>query len=114
LSIRPETLQIHDDIAAAVFRILEEALINIARHSGATRAEVRLRQQQDQLLLDVRDNGRGIRDEEKHAENAYGIIGMKERAYLFGGSVTITGVEGRGTIVAARIPTHGGNGDQRE
>jgi two-component system, NarL family, sensor histidine kinase UhpB len=107
LSIRPEKVQIRDDIAAAVFRILEEALTNVARHSGATRAEVRLRQQGEELLLEVRDNGRGIRDAEKLAENAYGIIGMKERTYLFGGSLTITGVDGRGTIAAARIPLDG-------
>jgi signal transduction histidine kinase/CheY-like chemotaxis protein len=104
LSIRPEDLRIPDDTAAAVFRILEEALTNIARHSGATRADVRLRQQTSDLLLEVRDNGRGIRDAERLGENAYGVIGMTERASLFGGTLTITGVEARGTIVAARIP----------
>jgi signal transduction histidine kinase/CheY-like chemotaxis protein len=114
LSIRPENLQIRDDIAAAVFRILEEALTNVVRHSGATRAEVRLRQQGEELLLEVRDNGRGIRDAEKLAENAYGIIGMKERTYLFDGSLTITGVDGRGTIVAARIPLDGRYDDEPE
>lgn len=114
LSIRPENLHISDDIAAAVFRILEEALTNITRHSGATRAEVRLRHQGDEFLLEVRDNGRGIRDAEKLAENSYGIIGMTERAYLFGGSLTITGVEGRGTIVAARIPANGRHVEEAE
>jgi PAS domain S-box-containing protein len=111
LSIRPETLHIPHDIAAAAFRIADEALTNIARHAGATRAEVRVRQQEEELLLEVRDNGRGIREEEKLAGNAYGIMGMNERAYLFGGSLTITGVEGRGTIVAARIPLERRNGD---
>jgi two-component system sensor histidine kinase UhpB len=114
LSIRVENLQVSDAAAAAVFRILEEALINVARHSGATHAEVRLREQQNELLLEVRDNGRGIRDAEQRAENAYGIMGMKERACLFGGTVTITGVEGRGTIVAARIPPDGDKVVRRE
>jgi signal transduction histidine kinase len=114
LSIRPALLQIPDDIAAAVFRIVEEALTNIARHSGATRAEVRVRQQEKELLVEVRDNGRGIREAEKLADNAYGIIGMNERAYLFGGSLVVTGVEDRGTIVAARILLDGGNGDLQE
>lgn len=114
LSIRPALLHIPDDIAAAVFRIVEEALTNIARHSGATRAEVRVRQQEEELLLEVRDNGRGIRDAEKVAGDAYGIMGMNERAYLFGGTLTITGVEDRGTIVAARIPLDRGNGDLQE
>jgi signal transduction histidine kinase len=107
LSIGVQHVQISDDVAAAVFGIMEEALINVARHSGATRAEVRLRTERNELLLEVRDNGRGIRDAEQRAENAYGIMGMKERACLFGGTVTITGVEGSGTIVAARLPPDG-------
>lgn len=111
LSIRPEVLDIPNDIAAAVFRIVDEALTNIVRHSGATRAEVRLRQQLDELLLEVRDNGRGIQEDEKVASDAYGIMGMNERAYLFGGSLTITGVPDRGTIVAARIPLPRGDSD---
>lgn len=114
LSIRPEVLDIPNDIAAAVFRIVEEALTNIARHSGGTRAEVRLRQQQDELLLEVRDNGRGIQEDEQLASNAYGIMGMNERAYLFGGTLTITGVPDRGTIVAARIPLDRQDGDPGE
>jgi signal transduction histidine kinase len=107
LSIRPEGLNIRDPVATAVFRIMEEALTNIARHSAATRAEVRMRQQENDLLLEVRDNGRGVRDQELLGQDSYGLIGMKERADLLGGSVTITGIPGRGTIVAARIPLDG-------
>jgi len=107
LSIRPEELNIPAPVATAVFRILEEALTNIVRHSAATRAEVRLRQQENELLLEVRDNGRGIREEELLAQDSHGVIGMKERADLLGGSLTITGIPGRGTIVAARIPLDG-------
>jgi len=104
VSIEPESIQVHDDVATAIFRILEEALTNVARHSGATRVEVRLAQSDDQLLLEVRDNGRGIRDAERTAAGAYGLIGMKERAVIFGGTVEITAAEGRGTVVTARIP----------
>jgi two-component system sensor histidine kinase UhpB len=107
LSIRPEELNIPAPVATAVFRILEEALTNIVRHSAATRAEVRLRQQENELLLEVRDNGRGIRDEELLAQDSHGVIGMKERADLLGGSLTINGIHGRGTIVVARIPLDG-------
>ena len=107
LSIRPQTIDVDDEIATAIFRILEEALTNVARHSEATRAEVRLRQEHSQLLLEIRDNGRGIRDEEVTAEAAYGLIGMRERAYLCGGSLSVSGIEGRGTIVTVRIPLDG-------
>ncbi|MGZ7033135.1 MAG: sensor histidine kinase, partial [Thermoanaerobaculia bacterium] len=91
----------------AVFRILEEALTNIVRQSGATRAEVRLRVEANELLLEIRDNGRGIRDGERLSHESYGLIGMKERAYLLGGSFSITGVEGRGSIIVVRMPLGG-------
>src|SRR5438105_666365 len=100
----PQTSNVDDDVATAIFRILEEALTNVARHSGATRADVRLRRRKSELLLEVRDNGRGIRDDERVADNAYGLIGMRERAYLCGGAFRISAVEGRGTIVTVRIP----------
>lgn len=107
LSIRPEQLAVRGDIGVAIFRILEEALTNVVRHSEATRAEVRLRVEADELLLEIRDNGRGIRDAERLSHESYGLIGMKERAYLLGGSFSITGVEGRGSIVVVRMPLGG-------
>jgi PAS domain S-box-containing protein len=111
LSFRPDTLAVPEIVGTAVFRILEEALTNVARHSGATRLEVRVRQPRpSELLLEIRDNGRGIREAEANSENAYGLIGMRERAYILGGSVTITGIEGKGTIVTARIPIENPNG----
>ena len=102
--IRPEELHIRDDLAIAAFRILEEALTNVARHSGATRAEVRVREKRSELLLEIRDNGSGIAEADRLAPDAYGLIGMKERAAIFGGTLEITGVKGRGTIVTVRIP----------
>jgi signal transduction histidine kinase len=94
-----------DDVGTAAFRILEEALTNVARHAGATRLEVRIRQDRPtELLLEIRDNGRGIRDAELRSEMSYGLMGMRERSYVLGGSVTISGIDGKGTIVTARIP----------
>src|SRR5207244_3722066 len=89
LSIRPDSLDIRDDVATAAFRILEEALTNVTRHAEATRADVRVRQTENELLLEVRDNGRGIRDAERRAADAYGLIGMRERAAILGGTVEI-------------------------
>ena len=100
----PSKLNLQDDLAIGVFRILEEALTNVARHSGATRADVRLDQVGEQAVLNVRDNGRGIRDAERLDPGAYGLTGMKERALLLGGTVEISGADGRGTTVTARIP----------
>ncbi|HUP61310.1 MAG TPA: PAS domain S-box protein [Thermoanaerobaculia bacterium] len=104
LFIRTEALDVRPDVGIAAFRILEEALTNVARHSGATRTEVRLHQHAHELVLEIRDNGRGIRELERTAPNAYGVIGMKERAYALGGDVEIRAVDGVGTTVTARIP----------
>jgi len=87
-----------------VFRILEEALTNVARHAGATRAEVRLHRIGDQAVLEVRDHGRGISEIERQDPGAYGLTGMKERALILGGTVEISGADGRGTTITARIP----------
>ena len=103
-AVHPEELHIADDVATAVFRILEEALTNIVRHSGAKHCDVQLHRKNGELFLNVHDNGRGIRDAERLDREAYGLIGMKERAWLLGGSVSITGIRGKGTLVTARIP----------
>lgn len=100
----PVKLNFRDDVAIAMYRILEEALTNVARHSGAARAEVRLARKGAEAVLKVRDHGRGIRDAEGLAAGAYGLIGMKERALILGGTVEISGAEGRGTTITARIP----------
>jgi len=88
--------------ATAVFRIVQEALTNVARHSGASRVAVSLRREGDELLVRVRDGGRGIREGE--GGKGQGLIGMSERAAAFGGSVVVTGLLGKGTLVRVRIP----------
>jgi PAS domain S-box-containing protein len=103
LSIPPK-LNLPEAVAIAVFRILEEALTNVARHAGATRAEVRLHRIGDQAVLEVRDHGRGISEIERQDPGAYGLTGMKERALILGGTVEISGADGRGTTITARIP----------
>jgi PAS domain S-box-containing protein len=98
-----EPLQAPEHIATAAFRILEEALTNVARHSGATLVKVSVTQDQEALRLVVEDNGQGISPADREATDAYGLIGMKERAVLLGGTVEVSGHE-RGTVVTARIP----------
>jgi signal transduction histidine kinase len=92
--------------ATVVYRIVQEALTNVARHSDASRVELRLRQRPAELLLEVRDDGRGITVQELSDPHSLGIIGIRERADLVGGTVHFEGVPGRGTIVSVRIPAH--------
>ncbi|MDH3252729.1 MAG: sensor histidine kinase, partial [Ignavibacteria bacterium] len=96
--------------STAMFRIFQEALTNVVRHAGATRTEISLETEDDTLLLQVSDNGRGIQERDVAGKSSLGILGMRERARIFGGSVEITPQSGSGTRVSVRIPI-GGSAD---
>src|ERR1041384_7258336 len=90
-----------------IFRILQEILTNIARHARATKVSINLKVENHVLLLEVRDNGRGILEDELLHTKSLGILGMRERASLLGGDLDIHGAAGIGTTVVVRIPlTH--------
>jgi signal transduction histidine kinase len=97
-------LQVESAAATAIYRIVQEALTNVSRHANASRVELRLRQRPEELLLEIRDDGRGITSAQTDDPFSLGLIGIRERAGLAGGTVRIEGVAGRGTIVSVRIP----------
>ncbi len=86
------------------FRIFQETLTNIIRHAKATRVAVRLAEESGHLLLIVKDNGRGISEEEIAGTRSLGLLGMRERAMLIGGDVSLHGKPGKGTTVTLRVP----------
>jgi PAS domain S-box-containing protein len=88
----------------ALFRIVQESLTNVARHSGATRAKVRLDEAGDELCLIVEDNGKGIESEDGSATTSFGLQGMREHTIQLGGTIAIEGRPGRGTTITVRIP----------
>jgi PAS domain S-box-containing protein len=90
--------------ATALFRIFQETLTNVARHADATQVDVRLGKENGNLILEVGDNGKGISDEELTAKTSLGILGMRERVLLLGGTLTISGTPGKGTTVRVLIP----------
>ncbi len=92
------------DLMTAMFRILQECLTNIARHAEATKAKFVLRDEADDLLLAVEDDGRGIRQEETLNARSLGLVGMRERAIMLGGSFEISRSPLGGTRVEVRIP----------
>jgi signal transduction histidine kinase len=102
-----EAPHLSDVQRTTVFRIMQEALTNIARHAGATEVVVSLQAGPDELTLTVRDNGRGISAAELSDRKSIGLLGMRERALIVGGEVTITGGAGAGTTVMVRIPLNG-------
>jgi len=104
LTIACDEMQIDSDRATAVFRILQEALTNVARHAGAGRVNLDIRVGDGYLEVQLRDNGRGIRPSATSAGNALGLLGMRERALVFGGCVDIVGHSGGGTTVSLHLP----------
>jgi len=88
----------------AMFRILQEALTNVARHAHAGAVRISVRQRGKVLTLAIRDNGRGITKAELASVESIGLLGMTERARVLGGRVTITGSAGRGTTVTVNVP----------
>jgi signal transduction histidine kinase len=92
------------DQATALFRIFQEILTNIMRHARADRVEVRLEEHDGKLLLEVRDNGRGITESEINDSKSFGLLGMRERLYPWNGRVDFEGRGGQGTVVTVHLP----------
>jgi PAS domain S-box-containing protein len=99
-----ETLDLDSEKSTAIFRIFQEALTNVLRHSRATAVEVVMRQEDGKFVLSIGDNGKGITENEKSGTLSLGILGMRERAHLIGAEFEINGVEGKGTSITLRVP----------
>jgi signal transduction histidine kinase len=94
-------------IAIVVFRIVQEALTNVARHAHATTVEVGLEWDADGCTVTIVDDGVGITEERQAEPGAVGLIGMRERAWLVGGLLEVRRGAPRGTSVTLRLPADG-------
>lgn len=92
------------ELNTAFFRIFQEALTNVIRHARATKVAVRLAEADGQVVLEVKDNGRGISAAKIHNTKSIGLLGLRERAALLGGTLRIEGERGQGTTLTIRIP----------
>lgn len=99
-----DDVEVSPDSSTALFRILNEALTNVARHAQATRVEVHLAARGKNALLKVRDNGTGFAERETSNTKSLGLLGMRERALLVGGTVEIKSSSKTGTSVQVLIP----------
>jgi signal transduction histidine kinase len=104
LNISMNETEFEADFSTTVFRIFQEALTNITRHSGATEVKINLSEKDNVLKLIINDNGSGLSDDELNQNQSLGIVGMRERAMLFGGKLTIYGSQESGTTVSLEIP----------
>jgi PAS domain S-box-containing protein len=94
-----------DKRAVLLFRIVQEALTNIARHANATEVKISLKNQQEETILTIEDNGIGIPAQVLMRNNSLGLIGMRERARLAGGELLYGSSTKRGTVLTISVPT---------
>lgn len=104
LELPPDPPPVDADRSTDVFRSLQEALTNVARHARAHHVIVRLEARRGELQLSVQDDGRGITAAEIASPQALGLVGMRERALLWDGVVEWRAREGGGTVVELRLP----------
>ena len=100
----PVDLALDEKLSSALFRIFQEILTNVARHAKAACVTTSIRQERETLVLEVRDDGRGITEEEAHNVKSLGLLGMRERVDILGGQFAIRGIRGKGTTVTVRVP----------
>lgn len=103
-TVYPKDFRLEPQLSTAVFRIFQEIMNNISRHSRAGKVTIFLRKQQHLFLMRVRDNGIGIREEEMNNKRSFGIIGMQERVKLQKGQIKIHGIRNKGTTIVLEIP----------
>lgn len=88
----------------ALFRIFQESLTNVVRHSGATKVEVELRYDEDEVALSISDNGSGLQEESPVAQTSYGLLGMRERTEQLGGRINFYTPSGGGFGITVKLP----------
>ena len=93
-----------DAVSIALYRMVQEALTNVARHAQANRVTIRMRQDGNELVLTVQDDGVGFSDKDVHQEGSHGLMGIRERAYMLGGNLEIGNTRTGGGRITVRLP----------
>lgn len=104
LSLPSTEINFEKEKSTAVFRIFQEALTNVMRHSKASAVSISVQKSNNLFSLQVADNGIGITNEQIKDSHSLGLIGINERAMLVGGEVSIEGIAGKGTVVKVEVP----------
>lgn len=97
-------MKINGSVSTGIFRVYQEALTNIVRHAQATEIKTLLEYRNGNLMLKVHDNGKGFNEAEIKNKNTLGLVGMRERATIFGGSLKIESKIGKGTTIFLEVP----------
>jgi PAS domain S-box-containing protein len=99
-----EQVDLDDDVSIGVYRVVQESLTNIARHSGARTVTIRLAEEGESLILRIEDTGVGFVVPAKAWTGSLGLAGMRERVRAFAGQLVIDSFPGRGTTIVVTIP----------
>jgi len=100
-------LTLGPEISTAIFRVFQEALTNVARHAEATDVRISLQTNQEQVVFQLEDNGKGIGLEAIDDPHSLGLLGMTERAAAIRGHVEVSPIKPQGTRVTLRLPQCG-------
>jgi len=104
LVVGSNDLRLPNAQATAVFRIIQESLVNVGKHARATRVKVSLERNGAGLIVGIADDGVGFSPQDPRKPNSFGLLGLRERALLLGGEIAITSAPGQGTNVVVRLP----------
>jgi len=99
--------QLHGDKRTVLYRVAQEALTNVARHAQASQVDVKLQKLDDAVCMTITDDGKGFSTEcavRAKKGKRLGLLGMRERLEIIGGSFTVSSAPGKGTTVLARVP----------
>ncbi len=107
LRVAPPDISPDREMSTTIFRIFQETLTNVARHANAAKVTVTLEKKAGTLLLQVKDDGRGITNRQISSPESIGLMGMKERAHFLGGEIRIKGAKNEGTRVTVAFPFPG-------
>ena len=97
-------MRLPSDMEITIFRLVQEALTNVARHAETTKAEVRLHQSNDRINLEIKDQGKGFSPDKTGRKTSLGITGMRERVLLMDGTFEIISSPGQGTLIKVSLP----------
>jgi PAS domain S-box-containing protein len=104
VSVEPVDIEIKGQVNTVLYRVFREALTNILRHANADHAFIRLSQRLDTIILTIRDDGRGVTKKELKGTTSLGLVGIRERLRMVGGTFTIEGKTGSGTVLSVEVP----------
>ncbi|SDI22531.1 Histidine kinase-, DNA gyrase B-, and HSP90-like ATPase [Paraburkholderia phenazinium] len=108
LQVPQSEVEMTDEQAVVIFRIVQESLTNAARHSNAKRVDAVFRCEPEAFALEIKDNGIGFDVQNMRKPNTFGLVGTRERTLRAGGEMDVVSKRGRGALVRVRIPIPGG------